>query len=486
MSPTIQQRTTRISDQALRGGETGSAEIRSTRRRIDWSRSPDPIFEYPRQLAPYDLTQHGYETGGRPRRGRRVFVVGKPMSASDVQVQSARTATHVYARGQRYPSVRLGHGCTVSYAALWFGESEYSPADAATCWEWLTRALQGDWTDDRTLRLLATPATTGRDLWARTLDRVGFPVMSPEAQGCIRPTAGQGRMQCFPRDGQLRGMHEYDARMAYVALMDELPVGEPLWLPGTELRDLLNEQPYTEGRYDVTWQAPRGWQHPGILAAHDDGPNDWCWPTQGRGWAGGAELLLARREGWDVTFHGGWVWQAKASPLRVWRNRLLRVLKRSEVLPDPHRRMIRFAVRAILLHTIGAFYGSPHWVTEQGEYPPDNARRVRALANGQLTWERPQAAAWPQMVHPEWTVTLWGRARARLMKGHRGATGALTIHPDKLVAFRTDAVYTTEPTGWELHDDGQPGRYVRHDYAFAEPQPWPTYGPELLRLRELS
>jgi hypothetical protein len=265
-------------------------------------------------------------------------------------------------------------------------------------------------------------------------------------------------------------------------------VGEPELLTGAEAAAWAQANPYSEARYQITWQAPAGWDRPGILPAHADGTErDWCWPMQADrpSWCSGAELFVAMRHGWNVTHHGALIWHAQAGVLDTWRDRLLRVLDITQRYPQPFAGMMRAAIRSLLLHTLGSFHGAPHAVTATGTLDdvPDDAQGLRALPDGRYTWREMQAAKWPEMVHPEWSATIWGRARARLLYGHRGATGVLTIDPRHIVAMRTDAVYTSEPTQWDWLDDGRAGRYRLRTYSWHAHLPRPTNGPQLLQLR---
>lgn len=437
------------------------------------------MFVWPNESNPADLTVHAL-------RGKRVFIVGKPQTGGAVAVASAPDAARCYTDGH-FPLVVCANKASVTYAASWFGEGDYSPADAEQVWHWLETSLVREFRDNGA-RLLLTPATTGRDLFARCVPAGdGWPVLTPDVQAMIRSTAGQGRMETLrpppAHSGTISVLHEYDARMAYVSLLRELPIGEPLHYRGGLAEQWATEHPYHEGRYRVTWKAPGGWRHPGILPAHgdtSDGP-DWVWPAAGAGWCSGAELFTAWRAGWTVNVHEAYVWPERGDPFRTWRDRLLRVLALADELP--HVRMVRNAIRAIILHTIGAIHGAPHKTSHYGPNPPDNARHVRLLRDGRFAWETQSLPAWPEMVHPEWSSAIWGRARARLLLSHNGRAGALTVNPASLVAFRTDAIYTTTPTRWEEHDLGQPGRYRHARYTFAEGRPWPRNGLDVLRMK---
>jgi hypothetical protein len=430
-------------------------------------------------------------TDERLAEHRRVLVVGPAATGSQVAA-ACPDAARLYLDGH-YPLVTCAGGAQVSYAAQWFGDGSYTALTAHEAWCRLERALQLAWRDDG-VSLLMTPATTGRDLWARTIPEAGYPVMSATAQRMVRAGAGQGRMETYRYSGapaRFRSMHEYDARMAYVGLMSELPIGEPEVLTGRAARDHFQRQRYSSARYLVTWKAPSEWARPGILPAHSPGSDrEWWWPlaVDEPSWCSAAEVFVAEQHGWYVGFHGAVVWPAKGSPLDVWRDRLLRVSDWCNAGPEPLRPLYRAAIRGLLLHTLGSFHGAPHVTTRTGTADDIDAEAtsVRALPDGRWTWRVSEPAKWPEMCHPEWSATVWGRARARLLYGHRGTTGMLTVDPSTLVAARTDAVYTTTPTGWEAFDTGQPGKYRHRQYSWHALQARPATGPGLLRLREAA
>lgn len=469
------------SDQAEQIRKAPPSDIRTMRRARQWK------LQHP-VMVPGDDSAELTRWDGI---GRRVLVVGKPATGSQVHMANPRAA-RLFTDGH-YPLVTCEGGTQVSYAGHWFGDDTYTCAQAASMWARLEQLLQAEWRDDG-VSLLMTPATTGRDLWARTIPAGGWPVMSPSTQVIVRASSGQGRMETFRHresPARLRQVYEYDARMCYVALMHSLPVGEPELLTGAEAAGWYQAHPYAEARYQVTWQAPAGWDRPGILPAHAEGTErDWCWPMRSDrpSWCSGAELFVAERHGWQVQHHGALVWHAQAGVLDTWRERLLRVLAVTQRYPEPFAGMMRTALRGLLLHTLGSFHGAPHPVTATGSLDdvPEDAQGVRALPDGRFTWRTVQAPKWAEMVHPEWSATVWGRARARLLYGHRGATGVLTIDPRHIVAMRTDAVYTSEPTHWDWLDDGKAGRYRLRTYSWGAKQPRPTNGPQLLQLRALA
>lgn len=398
----------------------------------------------------------------------RVFMVNMPR-AGDLDRLVAGHECETFLDGH-YPVVRVD-GRTVTDAAQWFGPGAV-PELANEAWAWVEAAIGRAWKDPSVV-LLSTPGTTGRDLWLRTHAADGCPVMPGPLQDLVRGTSAQGRIETYPGPSPLAGFYEYDMRVAYAAVLRGMPMGTP------EHRNPSQDE-IVEGvrcRVEVRFRPPTGWGHVGLLAVRaDDG--SLSWPTTdewyGPTWADGCEVALAIREGWAVEVVNGLVWPRQGDPLRTWADRLLAVLKDAEMVerlgaygrrvpgPNPLYPHIRAMVRAIILHTVGAFHGSPQRVTKRAgdlDGAPIGADMLRVHDDGSVSWRETRAAAWPEACHPEWSSHIWARNRVRLLRNPAGG-GMLTVPAAHLVAVRTDAVYTSEPTGWETGDDGKPGRWV--------------------------
>ncbi|MFJ6438293.1 hypothetical protein [Streptomyces sp. NPDC091416] len=147
------------------------------------------------------------------------------------------------------------------------------------------------------------------------------------------------------------------------------------------------------------------------------------------------------------------------------------------------------AVRAILLYGIGAFAQRPRTVT--GTTPRTMERDVPADAeiigfnDETITWQRPTGFTRDPNAHPEWAAHIWSSARSALLtQRHRDDdtyAGALHAPPGTVVAFRTDAVYLTQPQAWPYH--GQPGDYL-HKGHLTGPLTAPATEDELLTMRD--
>lgn len=460
MAPTITPLSRHDGNTKERGSETS--------KRRKWNHTRKDVFVS--DLRPWsELPESG-----------RVFVVGMPRSQElDRWLGVALADVNVFHDGH-YPVVH-GPGRMVTDAGTWW--PDLVDADLmARAWRWLEIEIRRSW-NDPDVCLLATPGTTGRDLWLRMPAADGCPIMSDEAQTLVRTTSGQGRIETFrPRSHLVPALYEYDLRLAYAAVLRNLPMGEPDEVsPATDVGRL----PY---RALVRFRPPDGWRHVGIIGQHH-GAAGWSFPTvsswHGPAWADGCEIELARRHGWAVEFERVIVWPKFGDPLRAWADRLLPIIDTAQrVLSPDGARYVRSMVRSIILHTIGAFHGAPARVTCTAPDLADAPIGVDSLRihdDGHVSWRETRPARWPEAVHPEWSAHIWARNRVRLLATPKGG-GMLTVDPTTLVAVRTDAVYTTTPTGWDADDDGKPGRWVLKHVDECS-QPWPRTGADVLVAR---
>lgn len=355
---------------------------------------------------------------------------------------------------------------------------------------------------DEYARCLTTPATTGRDLWLRSIPygHEGYPTLAGDVQELIRTTSGQGRWQvvrarccdgCLPpreSDGNVAAvLHGFDMRFGYAALLWGLGVGP------AQVDDVDEYAGMRRGRYQVTFTVPDGWEHVGLLPVpRDDGR--WHYPNRPGStwttWVDGAELHVAYAHGWhDVTIkrrillHNG-------RPLDGWQSRLLETRER---LRDVYRSgdvdratvcAAADAVRMILLTALGAFHGARHNVTHEApldepESIDPDARGLRQV-DGRWMWNEEQPAAWPETSHPEWSSAVWARCRARMLDHSRASTGALHVPYEAVVGIRQDGLYLTCDPGW--NDDGKVGT-LRHDWRSSRPVPVPATVSELMEAR---
>lgn len=408
-----------------------------------------------------------------------------------------------YLGASSLPILRFTHTggarVTIMRAAAWWGESDASPETCAAAWRGLGMAL------DRVpafagAGLADTPATAGRALWLRTIpEGKGYPVMSDEVRELIASTTGQGRIELRPRPepaGPAEGFTVVDGRLMYAALTWGMPVGEPRRWTGAEVDALdaagMERTLRGRGRWRVTVQVPAGWAHVGILPSKA-GNGTWEYPAEpGRvftTWADGAEVWAAMAAGWEPVLHEGLTWD-EGKPLDAWRNALVKVWEQADASGTEAGRLAARAIRSLILYALGAFASRAHPVTRSAapEDVPDDlpaGTEVRRVGDVMVWQEHPGLSSWQQeTAHPEWSATVWARARVRLLTGPGaggGQVGALHLDPARVVAFATDALYLAGDPGWA--DDGKPGRFRMKGHTpgrFA----WPATFTELYALRD--
>jgi hypothetical protein len=466
-----------------------------------------PVLRDMLHLLPENVTRV-YVTGGldvfTDRTASAELVRAAFTSVADDTWQVARSGLYL-ADGTlpvgRWTHAVQGRTVEVHRAATWLGEEPCTPEEARACMAALSELLRerfgtGQW--------LSTPATTGRDLWRRTIpEGRAYPVLAPELRELIHATAGQGRAELLPAPAeQVPGFVYLDGRFMYAALTWGMPVvtdDEPprRWTAAqvAGLDDGQRARLFAgRGRWLVDVTVPAGWSHVGLLPTMaDDRRAGWRYPREAgerfRTWVDGAELLVALGQGWPCEVVEGFTMR-EGKPLNLWTDKLVDAWHAAAQLECGDQ--VRGALRAMLLFSLGAFAARSHTVTRYGtaedaREAEDAGRMVKAptLVGDRLTWqETTPGNEWTDtMAHPEWSATVWARARVRLLDhalpgGGRG--GALHLPAGSVLAFRTDALYTTSDPRWP--DDGKPGRF-RVKGSLPGPVKAPTDLAELFQLR---
>jgi hypothetical protein len=389
-------------------------------------------------------------------------------------------------RGDQHTEIRS--------AGEWFDTAGADPATVRDAFVLLWKALHRHWND---VVLMGSPSQTGRDLWSRTIPTKagsrwseGYPVMSEEIRGLLHATAGQGRTELVtpPRvPEQLPGLAELDRTFAYAKHTWASGVGAPRRITAATFAAMSEKEQtnalFAPSHWQVRVTVPDGWNHVGILPAPAAGDRAWYYPAepgqQFVTWAGGAEVNLALRNPiapWRIEILDGLLWES-GTPLRDWSTKLkdawtgLRAV--SELHVDDRQRtaahLASRAVRSILLYGIGGFAQRPRVTT--ATVPVGREADIPAGAqiigsDGQtITWQRSTGFSRDPYAHPEWAAGVWSGARAALlstrMREDGVSVGALHLPPGSVVAFRTDAIYTTaaeQAAAWPYHR--QPGDYL--------------------------
>jgi len=354
-----------------------------------------------------------------------------------------------------------------------------------------------------------------RALWTRTIPTRGqhadgFPVLSEELRGLLHATAGQGRNELIapPRvPEQLPQLVEYDRTFASAKHTWKSPVGTPRRITAATFASWSEKEQtralYGCGHWQVRVTVPDTWNHVGLLPAPAPGDRAWHYPaepgTTFTTWAGGPEIhaALASPIGpWKVEILDGILWE-DGKPLDDWAKKLketwTNLSAQAHFQGDPQQARAAHpasrAVRSILLYGIGSFAQRPRMVT--GTTPRTAERDVPADAEiigfdeERITWQKPTGFSRDPNAHPEWAAEVWSGARAALLtQRHREDNtyaGALHTPPGSVIAFRTDALYLTQPQNWPHHH--QPGDYLLRGHLTG-PVPAPTSEEELLTLRD--
>ncbi|MET7311654.1 hypothetical protein ABZS68_32520 [Streptomyces sp. NPDC005571] len=412
----------------------------------------------------------------------------------------------------RYQRADGEHHVEIRSAGEWFDTEGAEPAIIRDAFVLLWKALRHHWPG---AVIMGSPSQTGRDLWTRTIPTKGqyadgYPVLSEELRGLFHATAGQGRTELItpPRvPEQLPGLAEYDRTFAYAKHTWKSGVGTPRRVTAATFASWSQKEQtkalFGCGHWHVRVTVPDTWNHVGIFPAPAPGDRAWHYPatpgTTFTTWAGGPEIYTALsnpRGPWKIEILDGILFD-DGKPLDDWSKKLKEawasLTAQADLNGDPAQRtaahLASRAVRAILLYGIGAFAQRPRTVTgttprtHERDVPPD--AEIIGFDNDTITWQRPTGFTRDPNAHPEWAAHIWSSARAALLsQRHRDDdtyAGALHAPPGTVIAFRTDAVYLTQPQNWPYH--GQPGDYL-HKGHLAGPVPAPTTEDELLALRD--
>lgn len=389
-------------------------------------------------------------------------------------------------RGDQHTEIRS--------AGEWFDTNGADPGVVRDAFVLLWKQLHRHWPD---VVLMGSPSQTGRDLWSRTIPTKagsrwaeGYPVMSEEIRGLLHATAGQGRTELVtpPRvPAELPGLAELDRTFAYAKHTWASGVGAPRRITAVTFAAMSEKEQtnalFAPSHWQIRVTVPASWNHVGILPAPAAGDRAWYYPAEPgqtfTTWAGGAEVNLALRNPvapWRIEILDGLLWES-GTPLRDWSTKLKEAWSGLQALADIHAderqrtaaHLASRAVRSILLYGIGGFAQRPRITT--ASVPVGREADIPAGAqiigsDGQnITWQRSNGFSRDPYAHPEWAAGVWSGARAALlstrMREDGVSVGALHLPAGSVVAFRTDAIYTSATeaaVSWPYH--GQPGDYL--------------------------
>lgn len=413
-----------------------------------------------------------------------------------------------------FTNARTGWSVEIRTAAVWFG-GPVDPNTACSAWVLLLWLLAQAFDKDTTAPvLLATPASSGRQMLAALRGDWPDPVPDDISE-LIRSTSPQHRIEvvgtCYGGCDQHRPQRAepatavacLDARFAYASMVRELGVGVVGQLTGQQAHALADANPYARARFDVTFKVPDGWSKPGLLMVkHPDGQH-WHTPSlpgvAARTWADAAEVALARSNGWPVIFHEGLTFgKALGNPLDRWAARLVKVWAELRGHEGEPAALAAAAVRNIVLHTLGGFHSAGRESAHLAPSPlhvPQLVTARRDNPDGTVTYytrEKVTGSA-AAFMRPELTSQIWARAHVRLATNRQRAG---YLHLPDVWAMQGDALYvpTASIPGDLLtdlrHDQRNiPGRYRVKGEALAtdrHPLVRPGTVAELAALRVAS
>jgi len=422
-----------------------------------------------------------------------------------VQTPHWKPGTHWINNGPptgRFEHESTGFGIEVRTAEEWFGSVDLSPAQARSAWDTTAAILRQV---DQRAGMFNSPAATGTNLWALSLPKNVNPVpVSPDIAEDIHATSGQHHIEhlvagpdfsthedCVPlvdpsRQKKITEFAYVDGRFMYAALGRELGIGPGVRLGRADAYQLMTEDPYARARFCVRFQVPSGWNHVGLLGVrHERVADGWYYPNKpgarGVTWADAAEIQVALAAGWVIDPLEAIAFR-KARPLDTFFERIMRARDRVNEHPDLHplhRKAVMAALRAIVLHSVGAFAASgrdqTRVATSALDVPPQFQRGMQR--QGKLfVYHVPSEpnARTQSFYHPELAAQVWGRARARVLDGPSAlgahTAGALAVDPSTLLGVQGDAIYTSVLPTWSLPvengggDDGKTGRLRLQGY----------------------
>lgn len=388
--------------------------------------------------------------------------------------------------------------CTGNY----FGE-EKNISRIYDAWNELEQELEDRFNAKGYRMVGSTPAMTGRELLSISLpkDRE-YAKLPNELLDLLWHNFGQGRVQTFsPKREVLEdGCFILDGRFMYAACLSHLPVGNCYHDTTNEFLGVTRKDgklaPSMPGFYRVTVQVPLNWHHIGLIKSNEvTEDHNAIYPNEPgqvfSNWTTASELALALYHGWSVEIHERLYWpgtEELTDVLANWRKKLVDFRKETT---NP---LLQQAIRAIVLHTVGSFHQFIEWkerFTPLAELPfhprlypllkkKSYRRQHEKFEHGSLVgieWDEAVLIAGDrqQFIRPEWSATVWGRARAKL------AEFALRLPYEDIVCLMTDCVYSASLPLWlEREDTGKPGSFrEKRKERISGPWTWPANSSQM-------
>lgn len=325
--------------------------------------------------------------------------------------------------------------------------------------------------------LLPTPTMSGKELIAISLPfNKEYATIDKETADFIHRNYGQARIEHFaPKQEEPFTLYCPDGMWMYASCISNLPIGE-------YERDSIDKfEKHIPGFYHCNVTVPSNWQHIGLLASDKKVSDLWEYPNTGtfQSWTTYKELELALENGWHIEILERILWRDTdklTDPLATWRKNLVALRTKYSVKSDIIHRLIKGAIRNILLHTVGSFHATEYKIehfTPIKDLPlPDCKKEIMKATSKGMQWIEYKPLSGDRLLfsHPEWSAMAWGMARWRLAKF------ALRLPFESIVSMSTDCVYTSVNPEWiEQENTGKPGSFrLKDEYSnFTWPATWP-------------
>lgn len=356
-------------------------------------------------------------------------------------------------------------------SSIWFGRCADVDEMASA---YATIGVQLKLKFDKNAILLGTPAATGADLLQRSIpwDET-YSVLPDEVREIFYHNVPQGRVEMLTpaETTTIPAFYHLDARWMYAACCRDLP---------GRLKK-IDHDPTFLGAYEpvfyrVAVYVPSDWDHIGLLPWFDADANATRYPSAPCAsfvtWASAAEIGIAIQQRWEIAILERVIFE-RADPARAW------ITKLRDMRAATDNKLLQDAIRHLCIDTIGSWHRKDTPIRHLT--PLSEAATVTNAISQQVTpagieWYSAGQLARSQQsyMHPEWSATVWGRARARLVRA------ALQMPRKSLIALRTDAISATMNPGWP--DEGKPGDW-RPKIAYVGELPAPHTVDAYLRLR---
>lgn len=325
-------------------------------------------------------------------------------------------------------------------------------------------------------------------------------------QTTIRAGLAHASIQFFRSSDQVEQIVYYDARAAYLSRCGWVPC----YFGGDDelVVDERNEYAINRGHRGVIGfylcdvKVPHDWRHIGLAPQKIPGQRYAAFPhkpgCEWETWLDGCEVAQLIKHGWQCEIKKRILFPTaqtmKYNPLANWADLLCREIE--EIGDHPHERqgrtvegqkLMRAAIRAMGLHTIGFFHSHGAEQTKilrKGEKVPPEiplwaAAKLNEDQSRTYTWKEAHKDKRRMWNHPEWQAHILAKWRVYLH------AIAVQLPFDDILAIQTDAIYLRQWGDRAIFgaDTGKCGQFrVKANPMFPGGMPAPATFGELNKL----